>query len=171
MLRNYSLAFVRLSEQYLKENRGADALRVARESFHIYTPDPDIRMLLYTIFRDHGPRESVNLLIEDELRRLPRDNIQAATGIGMLFLQFELSEAAVRVFRELSAAHENDSEVWRLYTAALFQSGDYSGALDAANRLQTLVPGDSQAKEILQIIERKLAEPSSPDTLTSRNAP
>ncbi|MHB9030272.1 MAG: protein O-mannosyl-transferase family [Candidatus Latescibacterota bacterium] len=171
MLRNYSLSFTRLSEQRLKESREADALRAAKESFRVYTPDPDIRMLLYTIFCDRGSRESLDLLIGDELRRLPRHDVRAATEIGMLFLQFEMPDAAVRVFRELSATHGNDPEVWRVYTAALFQAGDYRGALDAADRLRKLAPGDSQAEEIRRIIERKLAGPASADTLTSKDTP
>lgn len=164
MLRNYSVAFVRLSEYSLRDGREADAVRVAGESFRIYYPDADIRMLQYSVFRQAGARDALDRLIDDEVRRLPRGDHRAAMEAGALFLRFSLPGGAVRIFRDMTGVWKDDPDVWKGYAAALFQAEDYRGAFAAAGRLREIAPGDPEVPEILRIIGQKLAEsvPSAP---------
>ncbi len=164
MLRNYSLAFVRLAERRLKDADISGALEAAGRLYRVSDPDQDIRMLLYSFFYTHAPGPEADRLIQYELDRLPLGDLQAAFHVGTVFLQNSLPQAAVRVFRELSLAKGNDPEVWRAYASALFQAGDFRGALGAVDRFRALRPGDTQAEETRRIIEQKLTEPASADT-------
>ena len=165
MLRNYFIAFSRLCEQHLKDGNTADAVRVAKEALRVCDPDPDIRMLLYTIFRDRGPRGELDRLVEAEIAQLPNGDSGKVLQAGLRFLQYGMADTAARILGGLAGRDAKNPEVWRAYAAALFQAGDYRGALDAVVKLQALVPGDPQASEIRPIIERKLAEPAPADSL------
>ena len=156
LLHNYFIAFARLSEQYIKDGRKEDAIRVARESLRICAPDSEIRMLLYTILRDRGLTDEFNRMIDEEVKHLPLDNAQESVAAGINFIKFSLPEAAVSILKAVTDRYRNDPDSWRAYTAALFQAGMYKEALDAAGNILRISPGDSQALETRQVIEQKL---------------
>ncbi len=169
ILRNYFVAFARLSERYLRDGRTADGIRVAHEGVKICNPDPEIRVLLYTIFAELGLRDELFSLADDEIRRIPPGDTSRILETGMRFLGYSMPVLALRMTEPLIAGRTKDYDIWRLHVGALYTAGRYDDALAALGGLLALVPGDSDALRLRQMIMERKTAPAVPDTVSREN--
>jgi tetratricopeptide (TPR) repeat protein len=165
-LRNYFVAFARLAEQYLKDGRREDAIRVAREAVKTCNPDPEVRMLLYGILYEHGLGDEMNRMVDEEIGRPSSDEAQRALEEAMRFLEFSMPEVSIRILAPRMERYGTNPDLWRAYIAALYTAGRYRDALAATDRFLAVVPGDPEAVNLRGIIERKLKETDTPDTVS-----
>jgi len=164
ILRNYFVAFARLSERYLRDGRTADGIRVAREGIRICNPDPEIRVLLYTIFAELGLRDELFSLVDDEIRRIPPDDTARILETGMRFIGYSMPVLALRMTEPMIAAHTKNPDIWRLHVGALYTAGMYDDAMTAVEGLLSLVPGDPDAMKLRQMLVERKNAPAVPDT-------
>jgi hypothetical protein len=166
LLRNNFVAFARLAEQYLKDGRREDAIRAAREGVKTCSPDPDVRMLLYSILHEHGLGDEMNRMVDEELGLPSRDEAKQAIEEAMRFLEFSMPEVSVRILAPRVERYRTNPDFQRAYIAALYTAGRFHDALAGIARFLETVPGDSEAVALRGIIERKLKEKDTPDTVS-----
>jgi len=138
----------------------------------VYTTVDD-RIRIYALLSLVGEKERADSLVTVEQARSKKkvSDIDVRLQFGMLLLQNNLDEQAAAVFRDVTADFPDNIQAWKAYTAALYGTGDYGGALEAVNRILELDPADKSARETRSLLLEQLKERTGKDSTEKRTTP
>ncbi|MFC1693366.1 protein O-mannosyl-transferase family [Candidatus Latescibacterota bacterium] len=152
LLGNYFISFIDLCDSYTARGDRVNAVRAARAGMEKCSPDLLRRILLYTIMKESGFTEELEVFIDTEIERLSLYDLEASIAVGANFFHYSLNRAAERMFKKIVEHHPHDVEVWKVYVEVLYQTGKYQEALTSLESLLALAPDDSEAMRLRELI-------------------
>jgi tetratricopeptide (TPR) repeat protein len=128
-----------LCTAFFEEGRLREAASACEGAIHILPTFPEAWQSLGVIRAQEGDPEAAIPLFLRALELRP-DYFNALHNLGSTFGNLGDNAQAVAYFRAALRIRPDDAETWSFLGLALLREGDRRGALDAAERLQSLDP-------------------------------
>jgi len=187
LVTNYFIGFAQLAERYATLGDKENTVRASWGAIKKTPNDLNKRLLLYQIFisrkfheeldkfldwetssPEFGKNEKADSLVEMEKNRLNLDSFESEYNFGMKLLQFSLNDQAYNFFEELTKENPTNVQMWEALAAAMFTTGRYDEALEAAAKILEIDPDDESAKQTRELIIKLIQEKNKSDSLELR---
>ncbi len=128
----------------------------------------DERLRVCSFLNIIGKNEKADSLVQMEKNRLNLDSFESQYNFGMKLLQFSLNDQAYNFFEELTKENPTNVQMWEALAAAMFTTGRYDEALEAAAKILEIDPDDESAKQTRELIIKLIQEKNKSDSLELR---
>ncbi len=128
----------------------------------------DDRLKVCSYLNTIGKPDKADSLIQAEMDRLYPDNFESQYNFGIKLLNFSFNDQAYNVFEKLAEENPSNVQVWEALAAAMFTTGRYDKALEAADKILEIDPDDESAKQTREFIIELIRKKKMTDSLEVR---